>query len=228
MAESSEPRPKLSDLAADIFALAFQLRATKDPGAFAHVRAQVTSLFSEFETAGRSHGFKAEGVANAKYALAAFVDELVLSTNWQLKDEWAGNPLQLEFFNDFAAGEEFYKKLKAVRDSQDSERLEAAEVFLLCLIHGFKGMYMDLRGMEERKALVEALAGELRAARGSAPAELSPAWQPPDVMPKLVRSSPVWLAPAICLAALILLALGLAFAADFLGSSAAEAMAPKQ
>ena len=47
-------------------------------------------------------------------------------------------------------------------------------------------------------------------------------------MPKLVRSSPVWLAPAICFALLILPALGLAFAADYLGSSAAEVMTVKQ
>ncbi|MBK8207947.1 MAG: DotU family type IV/VI secretion system protein [Planctomycetes bacterium] len=219
MAEG-EPKPRLSDLAAEVFAFAFQLKASKDPGKAADVKQSVVRLFSEFETAARSGGYKAENISSAKYALTAFIDELVLAGSAPMKDEWAGSPLQLELFNDFAAGEEFYTKLKTVRASGDAESREVAGVFFLALTHGFKGMYIDLRGMEERKTLMDALSAEMKQGAPGDPKALSPSWKAPDDIPKLVKSAPVWVMPVVCGVVLILMVLALAFAANLMADSA--------
>jgi type VI secretion system protein ImpK len=182
-------------------------------------------MLSDFEQQARAGGYKTETIAHAKYALAAYIDETVLASNLSLKDEWAGSPLQLELFNDFAAGEEFYNKLKLVRSGGDADSGEAASVYFLCLTHGFKGMYIDLRGMEERRALMEQLAAELKQTVSGDSKELSPSWKAPDELPKLVRSAPLWATPAICAVVVILLVLALAITANFLADGAVETLA---
>jgi type VI secretion system protein ImpK len=225
MAEQTENRPSLGDLAASVFAYSFQLKGGSDPGDAAKVKEKVMGLFAEFEQAARTSGYKDDYIQKAKYALVAYLDELVLSSNFEMKNDWAGSPLQLELFNDFAAGEEFYNKLKEVRAGQDGDSREVAGVYFLALTHGFKGMYIDLRGMEERKALMGQLSAELKQARTGNPTQLSPAWQAPDELPKLVRSAPVWLAPVVCAVVLILLVLVLAVSANWMADSAIKSLA---
>lgn len=224
MPETTSPRASIADLCADVFAFCFNLRHSKDPGAIEPVRIQADKLFKDFEQAARTAGYKPETIQNCKYAMVAFMDELVLGSNWPMKETWSGNPLQLEYFNDFAAGEEFYKKLQAIRAGADAERTDMLEVYFLALAHGFKGMYIDLRGMEERKTLTDQLGAEIRNARGAQPGALSPHWMPPDELPKLARTAPSWLVPAICLAVLILLAIGLAFAINRMGDGTVETL----
>lgn len=217
MAEG-DTKPRLTDLAAEAFAYAFQLKAAKDPGKAAEVKQHVVRLFNEFEQAARAGGYKADSIAAGKYALTAYIDELVLSSAAPMKDEWAGSPLQLELFNDFAAGEEFYNKLKTVRAGGDAESREVAGVYFLALTHGFKGMYIDLRGMEERKTLMDGLAAEMKQGVPGDPKSLSPAWKAPDELPKLVRNSPIWLMPVIVGIVLVLMVLGLAITIDLMAN----------
>jgi type VI secretion system protein ImpK len=224
MPETVTRTTRLCDLSAPLFALCFSMRGAKDPGSPEAVRIKVLNLFKEFEESARAAGYKPQAVQDAKYAVTAYVDELVLGSNWTLKDAWSGNPLQLEFFNDFAAGEEFYKKLKAIRESGEAEKADVLEVYFLALAHGFKGMYIDLRGMEERKTLTDQLGAEIRTLRNLQPGPLSPKAKPPDELPKLARTAPGWLVPAICFLLMIFLALGLAFTINHMGDSAADAM----
>lgn len=220
----TETKPRLADLCSEVFAFAFGLRASKDPGSAPEVKSKISNIFSEFETKARSSGFKPESIQTAKYAMVAFIDESVLSSKFPMKDEWAGSPLQLEYFNDFAAGEEFYNKLKQVRASADSDKRDLIQVYFLCLTHGFKGMYIDLKGMEERRALMEALAAELKTGISGNSKALSPAWQAPDELPKLVRSAPAWLAPVACAVLLVLIVLALAVTANIMADGAVGAL----
>ncbi len=221
MPSEGQNSPRLSDLASELFAFTFQLKASKDPGSADEVKQKVGNLMADFEQAARSAGFKAETTREAKYALAAFIDETVLASKFPMKDEWAGSPLQLEYFNDFAAGEEFYNKLNKIREGTAEDRLALLEVFFLCLTHGFKGMYIDLKGMEERRQLLTELGSELKG-RIEGSEQLSPSWQPPDDLPKLVRSSPAWIVPVVCLILFIALLVALAFTIDVMAGSAAE------
>jgi type VI secretion system protein ImpK len=227
MAEQTEQRPSLGDLAAAVFAFAFQPKGKKDPGTAQEVKEQVMRLFHEYEQAARTAGYGTDAIKNGQYALVAYIDELVLSANFEMKNEWAGSPLQLELFNDFAAGEEFYTKLKTIREAQGPDSREVAGVYFLALTHGFKGMYIDLKGMEERKNLIDALSAELKQGVTGSPRQLSPAWQAPDELPKLVRSAPVWIAPVASAVLLILLVLVLAIAANWMADSAISGLSSK-
>jgi type VI secretion system protein ImpK len=219
-----DQRPRLADLCCDVFAYTFQLRAGKDPGPCSPVKQRFGALFIEFEQKARTAGFKPESVQAAKYAMTAFIDEVVTSSKFAMKDEWAGSPLQLEYFNEFAAGEEFYTKLKAIRAGADAEKQPVMEVYFLCLTHGFKGMFIDLKGMEERKNLMDQIAAELKQGKTGNPMQLSPAWKPSDELPALVRSVPTWLIPAICVVLLIALLVILAATVGAMADSAVETL----
>jgi type VI secretion system protein ImpK len=203
----------LPDLCGDLLAFAMQLRRSADPGDAEAMRQRIDEQFRALESKARQADVPQEDVQQAKYAIAAFIDEMILTSQWSLKDSWADKPLQLAYFNDFSAGEEFYNKIDTLRAAKKNSVLE---VYYLCLALGFRGKYVDLQGMEKKKVLIDSL---LREIRGAAPAPgsgtLSPSWQPPDSAQGLGRRFPAWLVAAGC--AIVLLGIYLALS-GLLGS----------
>ena len=219
MAEStpSASQPTLADLCGDLLAFALQLKRSSDPGDAEAMRQKIDEQFRALETKARQADVAQEDVQLAKYAIAAFIDEMILTSSWGLKDSWADRPLQLAYFNDFSAGEEFYTKIDMLRGAKKNAVLE---VYYLCLALGFRGKYVDLQGMEKKKVLMDTI---LREVRGAAPASgpaagaLSPSWQPPDALPGIVKNFPAWFVAAACGLVIILLFILLS---TLLGSSA--------
>jgi len=220
MAETtpSAAAPALADFCGDLLAFALQLKRSSDPGDAEVLRQKIDEQFRALETKARQADIPQDDVQQAKYAIAAFIDEMILTSSWPLKDNWADKPLQLAYFNDFAAGEEFYNRIDTLRGSKKNAVLE---VYYLCLALGFRGKYVDLQGMEKKKVLMDTM---LREIRGSAPAApsggtggLSPAWQPPDALPGIVKNFPAWFVAAACGLLIILLFILLS---TLLGSSA--------
>ena len=211
--------PSLPDLCGELLAFAMQLRRSSDPGDAEALRQRIDEQFRGLESKARQADVPQEDVQQAKYAVAAFIDEMILTSQWSLKDSWADKPLQLAYFNDFAAGEEFYNRIDALRAAKKNSVIE---VYYLCLALGFRGKYVDLQGMEKKKVLMDSL---LREIRGGAPTPgaggLSPNWQPPDSAQGLGRRFPAWLVAAGC--AILLLALFLAFS-GLLGSMVENAV----
>ncbi|MFO1078550.1 MAG: DotU family type IV/VI secretion system protein [Planctomycetota bacterium] len=196
---------RLPELAAETLAFAVQLRRAKEPNAEA-LRAEVRKLLTELDAAAQAAGKDPTTVQAVRYALCAFLDEIVLSSNWNIRQEWSGMPLQMEYFNDFTAGEEFYRKLEALRGSDTPVRREALEVFGLCLGLGFRGKYAGMSGLEEVKMLRARIHGELAGANVAAP-PLSPHWQVAEHLPQLVHRVPAWVIATICGGALLVLLL---------------------
>jgi type VI secretion system protein ImpK len=214
MAETT-PSVTLADLCGDLLAFALQLKRSTDPGDAEAMRMKVDEQFRALETKARQSDVPQEDVQQAKYAICAFIDEMILTSSWPLKESWADKPLQLSYFNDFSAGEEFYNKVDQLRGSKKNNVLE---VYYMCLALGFRGKYVDLQGMEKKKVLMDTM---LREMRGTAPAPgtggLSPSWQPPDAMPGIVKNFPAWFVAAACGLVVILLFILLS---TLLGSSA--------
>jgi type VI secretion system protein ImpK len=208
-------QPALADLCGDLLAFALQLKRSADPGDADAMRQKIDEQFRALESRARQADVPAEDVNLAKYAIAAFIDEMILTSSWSLKDSWADKPLQLAYFNDFSAGEEFYNKVETLRASKKNAVLE---VYYLCLALGFRGKYVDLQGMEKKKVLIDSMLRELRGAApaGGAPG-LSPSWQPPDALPGIVKNFPAWFVAAACGLVVILLFILLS---TLLGSSA--------
>lgn len=214
------PASTLPDVAADLLAYALQLKRLKDPGPAETLRTKIDDQFRQMEARARQAGIPMEDVQLAKYALVAFLDETILTSAWPAKEAWSGNPLQLAYFNDFAAGEEFYVKLEAVRAGAGLRKAEILEVFCACLALGFRGKYVDLQGMETKKVLMDTLAREIKAARPAVDG-LSPAWQPPEAAGALVHALPAWLVPALGGVVVLLLFILMAF---LLGGKASDVL----
>ena len=165
--------PSLADLCGDLLAFALQLKRSSDPGDADAMRQKVDEQFRTLELKARQADVPAEDVTQAKYAIAAFIDEMILTSSWGLKDSWADKPLQLAYFNEFSAGEEFYNKVDTLRGAK---KMSVLEVYYLCLALGFRGKYVDLQGMEKKKVLMDAMLREMRGGAAATPgaAALSP------------------------------------------------------
>jgi type VI secretion system protein ImpK len=194
---------RLTDICAEALAFAVQLRRAAEPD-IESLRTHVKKLFTDIDQAASIAGKDAAAVQSARYALAAFLDEVVLSSNWSIRGDWAGRPLQMEYFNDTTAGEEFYRKLEALRGSGEASRREALEVYGLCLGLGFRGRYSGMAGLEEIKSIRARIHAEL-AGGDQAPPPLSPHWQVDEHLPQIVRRIPAWLVAAVAAGVLLLL-----------------------
>ncbi len=84
-------------------------------------------------------GFESEIFDQAWYAVAAYVDEKLLTSKWSERRAWFKHSLQRKYFQTTQAGAEFYDRLNSLNRHGDDKSVR--EVFLLCLGLGFKGKY---------------------------------------------------------------------------------------
>lgn len=77
---------------------------------------------------------------NATFAVVAFVDEQVLSSDWNQRHQWAAQLLQKAYFNTTNAGVQFFEYLDQLNAFNPRER-DVQEVFFYCLCLGFQGRY---------------------------------------------------------------------------------------
>src|SRR5262245_49188506 len=194
----------MPDICADLLTFIQSIRKAADPGEYDPFRSKAEGLVSAMEQRALDSDFPAPLIEMAKFALVGFLDETILQSSWALRDLWAGNPLQLQYFNEFNAGEEFYTKLESLRNADDPKKLDILEVYFLCLALGFKGKYADLKGMEKIKVLSDSIAKELRKARSKAEG-LSPDWEPKDQSAGAAKEFPVWMVVVGCAGVLLVL-----------------------
>jgi type IV/VI secretion system ImpK/VasF family protein len=101
------------------------------------LRQQMIGLLRQFVSNCREHGISDAETAEARYAIVAFVDEQVLRSNWQGRTEWMSQPLQLQFYRETTAGENFFGRMRALT-ARGSYRA-ALEAYYLCIALGFVG-----------------------------------------------------------------------------------------
>jgi type VI secretion system protein ImpK len=77
----------------------------------------------------------------AKYALVSWIDEMLVDAYWEGREWWSNNVLEIELFNTRECHEKFF--LKAQQASTVAGR-DALEVFYVCVILGFRGLYHDI------------------------------------------------------------------------------------
>ena len=114
-------------------------------------------------------GVSPDDADDARYALAALIDEAAVQEDGPLRDYWSARLLQMRLFSENVAGENFFERLAALRG--DRKRVLVLRVYYLCLLFGFRGKYR-LRGSElELLEIEEGVRGELQRA-GAIPSEL--------------------------------------------------------
>lgn len=103
------------------------------------LRTELVSKLKACERQAQQLDLPAAALDAARFAVVAYLDELILVSQWAEKPRWQQLTLQRELFHTTNAGAEFYAKLGTLGDD-DSARA-AREVYYLCLALGFRGKY---------------------------------------------------------------------------------------
>lgn len=183
--------PSLKEMMEDGVYLLFLLRNGNPPATQVEFNKRVDGFLATFEKNARNFGKTPEAIHDAKYAFCALMDEIVLSSDFAIRDDWERAPLQLRLFGEHLAGEGFFDKLETLRLNPD-KNVETLEVFHTCLILGFQGRYL-LEGTEKLNYLIARVGQEIAHARGGIP-EFAPHWKLPFRFNDYVRHElPLWL-----------------------------------
>nr|WP_255581769.1 type IVB secretion system protein IcmH/DotU [Cupriavidus sp. AU9028] len=193
--DASRHARTLLDLLYDGFFMLFLLRNGQAPDSADAFRDKVRGFLDEFDRGARRLQVSADDVFDAKYAFCAAIDETILASSFAIRPEWERRPLQLVLFGEQLAGEAFFTRLETLR-AQGAPRLQALEVFHMCLLLGFRGKYI-LEGPEKLAYLTARLGDEIAAIKGKR-APFAPHWPLPDkIAHTLKRETPLWIFGAV-------------------------------
>jgi type VI secretion system protein ImpK len=147
----------------DVLSLILQLRSSRDLPAPDILQRRVLGLFDTMMQNGREARLPEADMNDAKFALAAFADEVVFHSQWPGKTQWLSNPLQYQFFQLNTAGDMFFTKLDGLHGQRG--RAHVAQIYFLCLALGFQGKFR-LRQQEGLAAVVEGLGNYVALSEG--------------------------------------------------------------
>ena len=122
------------------------------------LRNQFLGLLDQFSKHPDAARCPPDEVELARFALVAWLDEVVGSAEWPGSEQWNSELLQLQLYRTNRAGNEFYERLAAMRPDQN----DAREIYFLCLALGFQGQYAGHEG--DRQAILRQQYEMLRAA----------------------------------------------------------------
>lgn len=105
-------------------------------------------------------GYLAQDIDQALFAVVAWIDEKVMTSDISGVMEWRLAPLQRHYFLTNKAGEIFYQRLAQL----ESQQRAVKEIYALVLIAGFKGQYSS-KGGQSTAPLITQLLGELKTDR---------------------------------------------------------------
>jgi type VI secretion system protein ImpK len=159
-------------------------------------RARMKATLDEIGRAAAQRGYKVADVQEASFAVIAFLDEAVLTSNDSGRNQWAQRTLQEELFNQRSGGELFFQHLDQLRSHHDSPPLaQVLEVYYLCLLLGYEGKYA-VDSKADLHLLMDGLRERIERISRRMPA-FSPDAEPPprkvaappadDPMPKKIR-----------------------------------------
>ncbi|MBI3464065.1 MAG: DotU family type IV/VI secretion system protein [Planctomycetes bacterium] len=107
-------------------------------------------IISRFDQAERQLSARLDEWRLAEYALVCWIDEVLINAAWEGHDYWLQHKLEWERFKSAVAFDNFYEQ--AAIASRQTQK-DAFEVFYVCVVLGFRGMYTS---PEEAKALADA------------------------------------------------------------------------
>jgi type VI secretion system protein ImpK len=152
-------RPSLQQLTSGIFSLIMTLRQTGQYGQESELRERLRRYLDVMQQHGMRSGYTQGDMTEATFPLVAFIDEVILSSDWEHREQWRDRPLQLDVFGERTAGRRFFKRLEELR-REGSVRHELLEVYHLCLTLGFAGAYR-ISGMQALQPVIDALRRDL-------------------------------------------------------------------
>ena len=185
-----QKKSSLTEVCSDGFALILQLRSTSDYGEEPTLRQRITDLLNRIERRAKDAGLDFEDIHNSIFALIAFLDETIIASNWSLRDAWLAKPLQMEFFNRFDAGEEFFVRLEQFRQRPHTFG-DVLEIYYMCLALGFKGKFL-IQEKALLRQIVEGTYTDLRQTRKSIESLAPHGGRKDEFVQVVTREIPVW------------------------------------
>jgi len=182
--------PALVDLMVEGFYALFLLKSGCGPQDQAAFADRMTGFLGEVDRSAKALGIAADDVTAAKYAFCAAVDEIILGSEYPVREAWETRPLQLRLFGDQLAGEHFFQRLEDLR-AKGSAHLQALEVYHLCLLLGFQGRFA-LDGRDKLNYLTARLGDEIARMRGKTRAFAPHAQRPDQIVHKLGSNTSAW------------------------------------
>jgi type VI secretion system protein ImpK len=158
-AAAATARPTLQQLTSGIFSLVMTLRQTGRYGQEPELRARLRRYLDTMQEHGLRCGYTQGDLTEVTFPLVAFIDEVILGSNWEHRESWRDRPLQLDLFGERTAGQRFFKRLEELR-REGSSRREILEIYHLCLTLGFAGAYR-ISGMQALQPVIDALRRDL-------------------------------------------------------------------
>ena len=102
----------------------------------------IKQYFREFKRDLALHEVSIAVSHHALYAAASLVDELIMYSQWEGRQAWVQQSLQLTYFSDNKAGEQFFVNLQQFCTNPPHYR-ELIEFYYVCLQLGFSGQYRE-------------------------------------------------------------------------------------
>jgi type VI secretion system protein ImpK len=185
----------LVDIMVEGFYALFLLKGGCGPQDKAAFADHMTAFLGDVDRNAKTLGVSAEDVTAAKYAFCAAVDEIILRSDYDIREAWETRPLQLRLFGDQLAGEHFFQRLDDLR-AKGSVHLQALEVFHMCLLLGFQGRFA-LDGQDKLNYLTARLGDEIARMRGKSRGFAPHAERPDQVAHKLGSDLSLWVLSAV-------------------------------
>jgi type VI secretion system protein ImpK len=180
----------LLDLMHEGFYMLFMLKHGSAPGDEQGFMDRITAFLDDFEREAKKIRADGDDIEAAKYAFCAAVDEIILASPFTLRKQWERRPLQLLIFGDQLAGEHFFDRLDALR-GKGAMRVQALQVFHMCLLLGFQGKYA-IDGGEKLSYLTARLGDEIAHIKGKSRGFAPRAERPDQVVNKRGSDVPLW------------------------------------
>lgn len=195
-ANGTGPRiQSLVDLMHDGFHLLFLVKNGAVPSDERAFEDKVTRFLAEFDSEARRLRAHGEDIEAAKYAYCAALDEIILESPLPIREPWQRRPLQLTICGDQLGGAHFFDRLEALR-GKGGARLQALQVFHLCLLLGFQGKF-KCDSSDRLACLTARLGDEIAHIKGRSRGFAPQAERPDQVEHKLRSEVPLWTLSAV-------------------------------
>ncbi|WP_169708781.1 DotU family type IV/VI secretion system protein [Trinickia terrae] len=96
-------------------------------------------------------------ITAAQYAFVVLLDELLLFSEWPGRTAWEALPLEMRVFGTHAGGERLPDAVESLLAQRDPSQRDLANVYLACLMLGFKGRLRGEAGALRHDQLRHAL-----------------------------------------------------------------------
>ena len=185
----------LVDLMHEGFHMLFLLKTRCSPPSEEEFMPRISAFLNDFDREARKLRAEGDDIEAAKYAWCAALDEILLASSSPLRDTWERHPLQLTVFGDQLAGEHFFDRLEQLR-GKGGARLQALQVFHMCLLLGFRGK-LAMDGTDKLAYMTARLGDEIAHIKGRSNGFAPRAARPDQVIHKLRSDVPLWAVSAV-------------------------------